>query len=135
MRLPLEHLAPLFRGQKRLFARFIVTALARAGASLTVILLVQHFLSATLGQSGGRSDNFAGVLGGPAGLWSIATLLISTYVAGSLFNYDNQVVRQRIIKVIELGMMERLIRHLLTLSVTFFDRQNHGDLIQALRQD
>jgi subfamily B ATP-binding cassette protein MsbA len=135
MRFPFEHLAPLFRGQKLLFARFIVTALARAGASLTVILLVRHFLSATLGESGGRSDNFAGALVGPAGLWSIATLLISTYVAGSLFNYDNQVVRQRIIKVIELGMMERLIRHLLTLSVTFFDRQNHGDLIQALRQD
>jgi ABC-type multidrug transport system fused ATPase/permease subunit len=31
--------------------------------------------------------------------------------------------------------MERLIRHLLHLSVTFFDRQSHGDIIQAVRQD
>lgn len=135
MRLPLEHLAPLFRRQRRLLARFIVTALGRAGAALAVILLVRNFLSATLGEPGGLSHDIATALGGPAALWIIAGLLILTYVVGSLFNYDNQVVQQRIIKVIELGMMERLIRHILTLSVTFFDRQSHGDIIQAIRQD
>jgi ABC-type multidrug transport system fused ATPase/permease subunit len=124
MRLPLEYLAPLFRRQRRLLARFVVTALGRAGASLAVILLVRNFLSATLGEPGGLSHDIATALGGPAALWIIAGLLILTYVVGSLFNYDNQVVQQRIIKVIELGMMERLIRHILTLSVTFFDRQS-----------
>jgi len=135
MRFPVEHLAPLFRSQRRLLARFIVTALGRAGASLAVILLVRNFLSAALGEAGGLSNDIATALGGPAALWIIAGLLILTYVVGGLFNYDNQVVQQRIIKVIELGMMERLIRHLLTLSVTFFDRQSHGDIIQAIRQD
>jgi subfamily B ATP-binding cassette protein MsbA len=45
------------------------------------------------------------------------------------------VAQQRIVKVIELGLMERLIRHLLGLSVPFFDRQSQGDIIQAVRQD
>jgi subfamily B ATP-binding cassette protein MsbA len=116
-------------------ARFLVTALGRAGSSLAVILLVKDFLSAALGEPGGLSTHIATMLGKPSALWIIAGLLILTYVIGALLNYDNQVVQQRIVKVIELGMMERLIRHLLTLSVTFFDRQNHGDIIQAIRQD
>jgi ATP-binding cassette, subfamily B, bacterial MsbA len=135
MRIPWEHLAPLFRSQRSLLARFIVTALGRAGSSLAVILLVKDFLSAALGEPGGLSTHVATVLGAPGALWVIAGLLILTYVVGALLNYDNQVVQQRIVKVIELGLMERLIRHILTLSVTFFDRQNHGDLIQAIRQD
>jgi ATP-binding cassette, subfamily B, bacterial MsbA len=135
MRIPWEHLAPLFRSQRSLLARFIVTALGRAGSSLAVILLVKDFLSAALGEPGGLSTHVATVLGARGALWIIAGLLILTYVVGALLNYDNQVVQQRMIKVIELGMMERLIRHILTLSVTFFDRQNHGDIIQAIRQD
>ena len=135
VRLPLARLAPLFRSQKLLLARFIVTALGRAGASLAVILLVRNFLGAALGEPGGWFEDIGTALGGPTALWIIAGLVVFAYVVGSLFNYDNQVVQQRIIKVIELGMMERLIRHMLSLSVTFFDRQSHGDLIQAIRQD
>jgi subfamily B ATP-binding cassette protein MsbA len=52
-----------------------------------------------------------------------------------LFFYDNQIVVQRIIKVFELGVMERLIRHLLTLSVPYADRQRAGEVIQTLRND
>ena len=31
--------------------------------------------------------------------------------------------------------MERMIRHLLGLSVGFLDRRTHGDLLQSIRQD
>jgi ABC-type multidrug transport system fused ATPase/permease subunit len=65
----------------------------------------------------------------------VAALLVLSYAGASLFLYDNQVARQRIVKLVELGLMERLIRHLLTLSVPFYDRQSHGDFIQAVRQD
>jgi subfamily B ATP-binding cassette protein MsbA len=70
-----------------------------------------------------------------AGSWLIAALLVSSYVGASLLHYDNQVVRQQIAKVVELGAMERLVRHLFTLSVGFFDRTSHGDLVHAIRQD
>jgi subfamily B ATP-binding cassette protein MsbA len=39
------------------------------------------------------------------------------------------------VKAIELGTMERIIRLLLTLSVGFLDRRTHGDLLQSVRQD
>lgn len=65
----------------------------------------------------------------------LAALLVCVFVGASLLDYDNQVVQQRIIKIVELGMMERLIRHLLSLSVPFFDRQSHGDIVHAVRQD
>src|SRR5262249_6596312 len=43
--------------------------------------------------------------------------------------------QSEISKVVELGMMEKLIRHLLTLSVPFFDKQSHGDIVTAVRND
>ena len=57
------------------------------------------------------------------------------YAGASWLAYDNQVVRQRIVMIVELTLMERLIRHLLSLSVSFFDRTSHGDLIHAVRED
>lgn len=50
-------------------------------------------------------------------------------------NYDSQVSEQKIVKAIELGTMERLIHHILKLSVGFLDRQTHGNLLQSVRQD
>ena len=36
---------------------------------------------------------------------------------------------------VELRVMERLVTHLLSQSITFFEQQERGDLIQAVRQD
>lgn len=130
-----RHVVTLFRRRRRLLFRFVVTALGGAGASMLVILLVREFLAGALGGGGGLMALAAEHIGAEGALWAVAALLLSTYVCGSLMTYDNQVVQQRIVKVLELGMMERLIRHLLTLSVPFFDRQSHGDIIQAVRED
>lgn len=118
-----------------LVARFVMTAAGRAAASLAVILLIREFLSGVLGEGGGMARWAADYMGPVPALWTVAVLMVGAYVCGSLFNYDNQVSQQRIIKILELGIMERLIRHLLSLSVPFFDRQSHGDIIQAVRQD
>ena len=96
---------------------------------MAIILLMRQFLSAVAAPSSGVEAS------GGAALWGIAALLVGAYVGASLLDYDNQVVRQRIVKAVELGLMERLVRHLLMLSVGFFDRTSQGDLIQAVRQD
>ncbi len=118
-----------------LVARFMVTAAGRAAASMAVILLIREFLSGVLGEGGGLAAWAAAKFGTAPALWMVAGLMVGSYLCGSLLNYDNQVSQQRIIKIVELGLMERLIRHLLSLSVPFFDRQSHGDIIQAVRQD
>jgi subfamily B ATP-binding cassette protein MsbA len=130
-----RYVAELFRWEKRLLARFVITALGRAAASMAIILLVRDFLGGALTQGSGLAGYIAQSAGADAALWIVAGLLLAAYVTGSLLNFDNQVCQQRIVKVLELGMMERLIRHLLRLSVPFFDRQSHGDLVQAVRWD
>jgi subfamily B ATP-binding cassette protein MsbA len=130
-----HHVTVLFRDRKALVLRFALTSLGRAAFGMAAILLIRDFLSGVLGERGGLASAAAAAFGPTAALWVVAVLLLGAYVAQSACSYDNQVSQQHIIKVLELGLMERLIRHLLSLSVPFFDRQSHGDIIQAVRQD
>ena len=129
------HLLALFRERKALLFRFVATTLGMSALSMAAVLLIREFLSGVLDSGGGLAGYVAESFGPAAALWVLAALLVSTYVATSLLTFDNQVTQQRIVKILELGMMERLIRHLLTLSVPFFDRLSPGDVIQAVRQD
>jgi ABC-type multidrug transport system fused ATPase/permease subunit len=130
-----HYLVSLFRQRKGLLLRFLATTVATSLLSMTAILLIREFLNGVLGNGGGLAARVAAMFGPATALWVVAFLLIATYVASSLVTFDNQVTQQRIVKVLELGMMERLIRHILGLSVPFFDRQSHGDIIQAIRID
>jgi ABC-type multidrug transport system fused ATPase/permease subunit len=120
----------LLRDEPRLVARFAVGSLGRSALTAATILLIRDFLGGVLGA---RPDVAARTAGD--GLWTAAALLFVAFLGASLLTYDTRVTEQRIVKVIELGTMERLIRQLLGLSVGFFDRRTHGDLIQSVRQD
>ncbi|MGB5302506.1 MAG: ABC transporter transmembrane domain-containing protein, partial [Gemmatimonadota bacterium] len=130
-----HYLVSLFQRRKGLLLRFLATTVATSLLSMAAILLIREFLDGVLGNGGGLAALVAESFGPAAALWVVAVLLIATYVASSLVTFDNQVTQQRIVKVLELGMMEKLIRHILGLSVPFFDRQSHGDIIQAIRSD
>ena len=102
---------------------------------MAVIFFIREFLAGVVNEPTGLAGVVAGSMGQLAVLWISAAMLLITYVCGSLMYYDNQIVVQRMIKVMELGVMERVIRHLLRLSVPFADRQSHGDIIQTVRTD
>ena len=125
----------LFRWRKRLLFRFVATSLGRAMTTMAVIFFIREFLAGAVSEPTGFTKVIADSFGQPAVLWVAAGLLLLTYLGGALLYYDNQIVVQRIIKVIELGVMERLIRHLLALSVPYADRQQYGEVIQTLRND
>ncbi len=95
------------------------------------ILLIQEFLAGVLGQ--GRGFGFS--ISAESALWVTVALLLLVSLSAAAFNYDSQITQQKIVKAIELGTMERMIRHLLSLSVGFLDRRTHGDLLQSIRQD
>jgi ABC-type multidrug transport system fused ATPase/permease subunit len=118
-----------------LLVRFALSTLGRAGLLLGSVILIREFLAAVLGEGAGLATALAGVLDPSAALWVIAGLLVVSFLGASVLNYDNHIVQQRIIRGIELGLMARLVRHLMTLSVAFFDRQSEGDLLQAIRRD
>jgi subfamily B ATP-binding cassette protein MsbA len=113
--------AELLRGHRRLVAAFVLTSVGRSALLAAAMLLIREFL--------------ARALGGTATLGGLAALLAAAFVGAGVLSYHNAVIQQRMVKILELGMMERLVRHLLSLSVSALDRQSHGDVIQAVRQD
>jgi ABC-type multidrug transport system fused ATPase/permease subunit len=128
-------LLALFRSNKRLLFEFVFSTFGRSALGFASILLIKEFLGGLLGPQEGLAGKLSASLGATASLWIVTGLLIGSFLGVSFLNYQNTVAQQRITRVIELGIMDRLIRHLLGLSVPFFDRQSHGDIIQAIRQD
>jgi ATP-binding cassette, subfamily B, bacterial len=123
----------LVRRRPRWAAEFVVMSLLRAVCTMAVVYLIQRFLAGVLGAGAGQAAALS-----PAttyGLTAVAAALGAAYCLGAVVSYRGQVVEQRLIRDLELGVMERLTRHLLSLSIDFFDRSSPGDLVVALRQD
>jgi subfamily B ATP-binding cassette protein MsbA len=123
------------RSHWRLLARFVATSLGRTVTTVAVVLLIRDFLAGVLADEQGRAADLARALGQDAALLALAGILLLTFAASSVLAYHTQVVMQRLVRLLELDLMQRLMRHLLTLPVSFFDRQRKGDLLDAVRQD
>jgi len=121
----------LLRPHPGLVARFTVGSLGRAAMTAASILLIREFLAGVLGQGRAFGVSFSA----EAALWITVALLLLVSLSAAAFNYDSQVTQQKIVKAIELGTIERMIRHLLSLSVGFLDRRTHGELLESIRQD
>ena len=131
MKRQLTLLLRLLRPHPGLVARFAVTSLARAALTAASILLIREFLTGVIT----RAQPLVQGISVEASLFLVVGLLLFANLAAAAFNYDSRVSEQKIVKAIELGTMERLIRLLLSLSVGFLDRRTHGDLLQSVRQD
>ncbi|MGA3185531.1 MAG: ABC transporter ATP-binding protein [Bryobacteraceae bacterium] len=123
------------RVDRTLLIRFALTSLARSGCSMAILILIQQFLAGVLAGQAGLAGYIAIRLGRTPALYTVAAMLFACYLALSVLTYQAQMVEQRLIRSFELGLLDRLVRYLLTLSVGFFERQSHGDLIQAIRMD
>ena len=124
----------LLRREPGLLFRFAAASLGRAALTGAGILLIREFLAAVLGQSAG----FASLVeryGIRLSLWSVVGLLLLSLLGTAMLTYSARLNEQRIVTVVELGIMDRLIRHILSLSVGYFDRRTHGEIVQTIRQD
>src|SRR5216684_252953 len=130
-----RYMGTLLVTQRPLLARFAATALGRAGLSVVTIFLVQNTFSGLLGEGSRFARSIVDALGRKTSILIAVTLLLATIIASVWCRFDNQVVQQRLIKALELNLMERLIRHLLGFSALFFQKLSPGDLLQALRND
>lgn len=126
----------IYRHRKRLPAIFLAASVARVAFAVLLIVLIQQFLSVTHGAPKGWIAVLVYAKLGPAiGFWVMAALLFLSLIVSALTGYVCRMTFQRAAEVLELGLMDRLMRHLLTLSVPYFNRHGHGDLIQTMRQD
>jgi subfamily B ATP-binding cassette protein MsbA len=113
----------ILRREPLLLVRFAFSSLGRSAATAITILLIREFLSVVLTAHDVSS------------LWRVVGFMFLAHLAVAFLNYDARVAEQRIVTVVELRTMDRLVRHILGLSVGFFDRSTHGDLITAIRTD
>lgn len=118
-----------------LVAGFTAASLGRAALTALSIFVIRDFLGGVLGERQGLAGWAVDAFGPAASLWALAALLLAAHLGATALTYAAHVAQQKIVKVIELGIMERLIVLLLGLPVGFYDRRTHGDLIQAVRQD
>lgn len=134
-----NQIPPLFKGRGRMLAGFFVTALGRSVASILALLTMQWFLSGALDSGNLHRSHLAAAIaarfGESAVVWITGAGLLGLQISASLLNYLNLVVQQRLSKVVEIGMMAKLISHLLTLSIPFFDKQSQSDIVQTVRID
>lgn len=125
--------ARLLRPGAPMLALYTLTALARSALTVAGVLLVREFLAA--GMEGGASVPVVGRLDAGAAVTVIAVLLLASHLGAAACNYVSLVTEQRLVRRVELHLMERVLRHLLSLSAGFFDRHSHGDLVQSIRRD
>jgi ABC-type multidrug transport system fused ATPase/permease subunit len=131
----LKLILPLSRSETHLLARVAATGLGRSVLTVANIFLIQSTFSGLLAEGTGIARWMLAAFGQTAALALAVVMLFAVNVGSVWFRYDNQVVQQRLIKSLEVRLMDRLIRHLLTFSALFFQRNSPGDLLQALRQD
>ena len=133
LRLPLQ----LLRERPALVLRFAFASLGRAALTAATILLIREFLATALAGSGASATagRLAQTFGPNAILWITVSLLLLAHLGAAALAYDSQVTQQRIVKVIELGTMQRLVAQLLRLSAGYFDRRTQGDVIQGIWHD
>ena len=132
---PLSFPIAIVRRTPALTGAFVLSSLGRAALTGAWVLLIREFLAGVLGRSDGIAQRLSQTYGATTALWAVAVALVATQLAAAALAYAAQVTQQRLVAAIELGTMERLINHLLSLSAGFFNRRTHGDLIQTVRQD
>jgi len=131
LELPLD----LLRRRPGLVLRFIAGSLGRAALTSATILLIHQFLAVVLGQPGGWVTALLNRAGISLSLTSAIVMLALVQLGAVVLAYDSRLSEHRILTVFELGTMERVISHILGLSVDFFDDRTHGELMQSVRQD
>jgi ABC-type multidrug transport system fused ATPase/permease subunit len=129
--LPLQ----LLRRRPGLLLRFLIGTLGRAALASVTILLIHQFLAAVLDQPGGWANALLQRVGIELS-WPLVIVLLALVQLGTIaLAYDSRISEHRILTLVELGTMERVIGHVLGLSVDFFDDRTHGEFVQSLRHD
>jgi subfamily B ATP-binding cassette protein MsbA len=128
-------LARLVRVNTAILLRFGLGMIAGALLPMLSIVLLHQFLAGVLGAEEGLASTLSRSIGRQATLWSVALFLLATFLATAAVGFYNAVGRDRLVRTIELRVMERLVRHLMTLSVLAIDGHSPGDILEAVRQD
>lgn len=110
---------------KYLFFGFVITSILLSLSKAGVLWLIKDFLEKAISAN---SNNFKN-------LYLAAGLIFFLWVLSAFFEYGSKVYQQSLMRSIEQNTLMRVVRHFFKLSVRFFDRSSHGDLLVTSRVD
>lgn len=110
---------------KYLFFAFVLTSLLLSSSKAGVLWFIKNFLEKAISTS---SNNFKN-------LYLASGLIFFLWVLSAFFEYLSKVYQQSLMRSIEQNTLMKVVRHFLKLSVRFFDRSSHGDLLVTSRVD
>jgi subfamily B ATP-binding cassette protein MsbA len=122
---PMRLATTLLRENLAAGAVFLVCSIGQAASRAGTVWLIKEFLEKILA-AGSRSSQ---------ALYAAAAVIFGVWFLTTLFEYGSKVFQQQLMRRIEFSAMMKVVRHLLTLSVGFFDRSSHGDLVTVCRGD
>jgi len=122
---PIRLVAGLLSENALTAVAFTACALGQSATRAGTLWLIKEFLQRTL--TGGDSS--------AARLYAAGGVIFVAWMTTALFEYGAKITQQSLMRRIELSAMMRIVRHMLTLSVGFFERNSHGDLVTLARGD
>jgi len=105
---------------------FLVCSVGYGFSKAAIFWLIKNFLDKALNST---------ARGHYGALYSAAAFLFGIWLVCAAFEYGKKVLQQQLMRAIEYDTLMRILRHMLRLSVRFFDRSSHGDLLQTSRTD
>jgi len=129
------HARDFASSHRSLLAWFAVTSLGQTATTVAVVFLIRDFLGGVLLESEGLAASLSAAIGRSAALWGLAGALLAVFLAGGLCMYARQLAQQRLIRLLDLDLMQEVITHVLRLPVAFFNQRHRGDLVESIRQD
>ena len=111
-------------------AEFVGASLARGALQAATIWMIKTFLEGVMDSL--KSGTVSHV---QAALWGAAGLIFVCWVGKSVADYFTKVLQTELGRRIELNLRLRIVRHMLKLSLSFFDKHSRGDVIRATSGD
>lgn len=116
----------LAKKHKILIFIFLISSIGYSISRSGILWLIKNFLEKVI--SFKISDSFLF-------LYLAAGLIFLVWLLSSFFEYLSKVYQQILMRTIEQETLMKIVNHLLKLSVRFFDRSSHGDLLVTSRAD
>ena len=109
-------------------AKFVTAGVARSALQASYIWMIKTFLERIV-ESAKTSGASA------AALWAAAGLVFACWLGKSIADYFSKVFQAELGRRVELNLRLKVVRHLLRLSLGFFDRHSRGDIVEAAHRD
>lgn len=116
----------LIKKYKLLVLIFIFSSIGYSVTRSGILWLIKNFLEKVINLKINDSIWF---------LYIAAGIIFIVWIISSLFEYLSKVYQQILMRTIEQDTLMKIVSHLLRLSVRYFDRSSHGDLLVTSRAD